>query len=166
MWSTMIVAIMTALTVFYANWNKEGIEVTSQAKSAQLAESMALYRGAVVAYFNLPENAAMVNGSVTIDELKAKNVLPTWSDLNSDPSIWANYMDASGQIYVYAYILPPVNITADVVELAQNSIYAGIFRDGSATLFSPVVGATNIQRPPASVNIPDGSPVWMAMRGT
>jgi hypothetical protein len=77
--------------------------------------------------------------------------------------MWANYRDSDGMIYVYASPLPQTNVFTEVMKLTQNSVLVGVFRTGDTTLFSPVHGDTKRKLPPASVAIPDGSPVWIAV---
>lgn len=161
MWGLTVFVVMMALTGFYATSNKEIAVATEQARAEHLADNMAIYREAVITYFT--QHSASF-GSVDMATLKSSGALPNWSPMYVQPSIWANYRDADGMIYVYATTLPPVNITADIVRLSQNSMLAGVFRTGDTTLFSPVFGNTQIKLPPAGVNIPNGSPVWVAMR--
>jgi type II secretory pathway pseudopilin PulG len=164
MWPILVVAIMVTLASFYRTVDKEGIATAEQARADQIAESMAVYRNAVRLYFTQHPNEFE---SIDINKLRAADALPSWSTLYQKPatSIWANYRDTDGVIYIYASSPPPANITADIARLSQNSLYAGVFRTGDTTLFSPVYGNTGIKLPPQSkAAIPNGSPVWIAMR--
>jgi hypothetical protein len=164
MWPILVVAIMMSLTGFYQLIDKDGMAAREQARADHIADSMAIYRDAVAAYFTMhPAQFA----SIDINELKASNALPSWSTLYQDPatSIWRNYRDTDGVIYIYASSLPPVNISADIARLSENSLMAGQFRTGDTTLHSPIYGDTGIKLPPqAKAPIPNGSPVWIAMR--
>ncbi|RJF96855.1 hypothetical protein D3870_20955 [Noviherbaspirillum cavernae] len=165
MWNIAVLTIMISLTGFYAMFDKESLAVAGKPKSMPIAENMALYREAVITYFT--EHPEETGPSVDIATLVASRALPGWSSLANAPrsSIWANYRDTDGMIYIYAKSLPPVNIVADIVELAQNSVFAGVYRTGDTTLFSPVKGDTKIKfKLPANLQIPHGSPVWIAMR--
>lgn len=163
MWAFVFVAVMASLTVCYRLIDKEGMAAVEQAKADNLAESMSIYRQAVVTYF--ARHPAEFN-PVGIEKLISTNALPSWSTLFQQPatSIWANYRHDDGVIYIYAAKAPPVNAAADIVRLAQNSVLAGVFRTGDTTLHSPVYGDTLVRLPPpAKVSIPNGSPVWIAM---
>lgn len=163
MWAMVIVAVMVSLTGFYRLIDKEGMASVEQVKADNLADSMAIYREAVTTYFTQHPGEF---DSVGIDKLKSTNALPSWSTLYQQPatSIWANYRHDDGVIYIYAATLPPVNISADVARLSQNSVLAGVFRTGDTTLHSPVFGDTKVKLPPpGKAPIPNGSPVWIAM---
>jgi hypothetical protein len=164
MWPLLIVAVMMSLTGFYQLIDKDGMAAREQARADHIAESMAIYRDAVAAYFTL--HPAQFE-SIDINELKASKVLPSWSTLYQQPatSIWSNYRDTDGLIYIYASSPPPVNISAEIVKLSENSKLAGQFRTDDTTLHSPAYGDTGIKLPPpAKAPIPNGSPVWIALR--
>jgi hypothetical protein len=163
MWAFVFVAVMASLTGYYRFIDKEALAASEQAKADNLAESMTIYRDAVVAYFNQRPSEF---GTVGIDRLIATNALPNWSTMFQKPatSIWTNYRHDDGVIYIYATQAPPVNATADIARLSQNSVLAGVFRTGDITLHSPVFGDTKVALPPrAKAPIPNGSPVWIAM---
>jgi hypothetical protein len=165
MWSIVVLSVMLSLTALYASIDKEGMAAAEQAKAESLADSMAIYREAVTLHFTRNPGSFQ---SVAIGTLISTNALPNWSTLYQQPatSIWANYRDSgNGMIYIYAASPPPVNIVSDVVKLSQNSVLAGMYRTGDTTLYSPVVGDTGISLPPqANAQIPNRSPVWVAMR--
>jgi hypothetical protein len=160
----LVLAIMVSLTGFYRLIDEESMTAVEQVKAENLADSMAIYREAVVAYFTQHPGEL---GSVSIDKLKSTDALPSWSTLYQKPatSIWANYRHDDGVIYIYASSPPPVDIAAEVVRLSQNSVLTGIFKTGDTTLHSPAYGDTKVTLPPpAKAPIPNGSPVWIAMR--
>ena len=164
MWNIVIMVAMMSLAGLYAMTDIKSVSEVRDTNAAKLADSMAIYRTAVTQYFT-------ANGSpprsVDIQTLKAANVLPEWSPLYTQPatSIWANYTDAEGLIYIYAVSTPPPDVITHVLTLSHNSILVGVFRTGDTSLYSPIFGDTNIRLPaPSEVQIPNGSPVWVAMR--
>jgi hypothetical protein len=164
MWSYAALLVLTSAIGAYLTINKEQTAATEQASAEALAANMATYRAAVVDYFSANPG---VYPSVSIEDLKAAGVLPQWSSLYTQPatSKWANYRDASDIIYVYASSPLAVNITSDIAALSKNSILTGVYRTGDTALYSPVFGQTQIPLPPlAQVSIPNGSPLWIAMR--
>jgi hypothetical protein len=161
MWSVLMVAVLTALTAFYTNVDTQAMATLEQTRSAELADSMALYRNAAIDYFSRHPDQT---GSVAIGTLIGAGSLPAWSALAAHPenSIWAAYRDANGLIYVYSTSVSR-NIASEVIRLASNSLMAGIYRKGDTTLYSPAFGDTRIKLPAAgTITIPDGSPVWVA----
>jgi hypothetical protein len=163
MWAFVFVAVMASLTTYYRFIDKEALAAAEQVKADNLAESMTIYRDAVVSYF---KQRPTEFGTVGIDKLIATKALPDWSTLFQKPaaSPWTNYRHDDGVIYIYATVAPSVNASADIVRLSQNSVLAGIFRTGDTTLHSPVFGDTKVTLPPlAKAPIPNGSPVWIAM---
>lgn len=163
MWNILVVVVIASLTGLYANIDKKYLLANENTEAANLAKDMAIYREAVIAYFS--QNPAVYQG-VDLDTLKAANVLPPWSTLYARPhtSIWANYRDTDGMIYIYASPLPATNVFPEVMKLTQNSVMVGVFRTGDTTLFSPVLGDTKRKLPPSgNVAIPEGSPVWIAI---
>lgn len=163
MWNFLVLAVLMAVTGFYAMLGQQAEQTVQQSQAESLAGSMAIYREAVRSYFI--SNPTQFQ-SVDIATLKSSTALPSWSTMYTEPStsIWANYRAADGTIYIYAASLPPVNIVAEIAALSQNSVMTGVFRTGDTTLFSPVFGNTNIPLPaPSNVTIPNGSPVWIAI---
>lgn len=163
MWQFVVLVVMTMLTGVYSLREHDREADVEQATAESVAGEMAVYREAVITWFS--ENPNQLQ-PVPIDTLRSNNLLPVWSTLRTNPaaSIWANFRDADGLIYIYATTLPRVNIVNEVAKLSQNSVLAGVFRTGDATLHSPVFGNTGIKLPPAGVPIPNGSPVWIALR--
>ncbi|MFC7518872.1 type IV pilus biogenesis protein PilM [Herbaspirillum sp. GCM10030257] len=163
MWHILVLTVMASLTALYLGAEQKNVIAAEQVKVENSADNMALYREAVITYFS--KNPSLYH-SVDINTLKASNVLPTWSTLYTQPAaaIWTNYRDSDGMIYIFASAPPPNSIVADVLKLSQNSVLAGVYRNGDSTLYSPVFGDTGIKLPlPAMAPIPHGSPVWIAM---
>jgi type II secretory pathway pseudopilin PulG len=163
MFNFLILAAIVAATGFYAMLGEQNQQRAQQSQAETLAGSMATYREAVRNYFIA--HPAQYQ-PVDIATLKSSNVLPSWSTLYTQPSssIWANYRETNGTIYIYAASLPPVSIVSEIATLSQNSVMTGIFRSGDTTLYSPVFGNTSIPLPqPSKVTIPNGSPVWIAI---
>lgn len=162
MWTFTVALMIIALSGLYMNIDKQQSANANQASSARIADSMAVYRDAVSRYFASRQTEY---GSISNAALQAANALPSWY---VGPSAaygwnWANYRGSNGLIYIYATAEPQVNIAADIVKLSDNSILAGLYRDGDANLYSPVYGPTNIPLPPSALApIPNGSPVWVA----
>ncbi|MBJ7311949.1 type IV pilus biogenesis protein PilM [Rugamonas sp. CCM 8940] len=155
--------MLISLAGYYASADKAGIEVQRQARADRQADEMALYRDAVARYF-----AGHGGGprSVNLATLRAGGVLQAWSPLAAAAAttIWANYRNAAGTIYIYAAQPPDTNIVADIVRLSRNSVLAGVYRSGDSNLYSPIFGDTQIKLPtPAELAIPDGSPVWIVL---
>jgi hypothetical protein len=163
MWSAIVVAVMAALTGFYMLPAERSYIAMKNLQARELAESMGVYRQAVVAYFSAND---MTNTSVDIDTLKAAGMVPTWSMLytSSDTSIWANYRDSSGVIYIYPATLTSTNIVSEVLKLSRNSMTVGIYRASDHSLYSPVDGTRVVLNSLGGVSIPDTAPVWMAAR--
>jgi hypothetical protein len=165
MWNMAVIVVLAGLGAFYAALAEGRLAVLDQARSVAGANSMALYRDAVIAYFSA--HPGLTDASVDIATLKADGMLPAWSPLYAQPasSPWANYRAGDGAITVYATSVPAGDVVSEIVALSRNSVLAGIYRSGDATLFSPIYGNTGIPLPPAAkAPIPDGSPVWMAAR--
>jgi hypothetical protein len=166
MWNLVVLTVLVSLTGYYATANKNGLSDPTAVASMPYAESMAIYREAVIQYFTVPAHSGETNTSITLSALTP--FLPTWSTMNQAPwsTMWKNYRDASGVIYIYAAQFPggvPGGVVADIVELSQHSIFAGMYRQGATTVYSPINGNTPFAIP-AAANIPVGSPVWVAMR--
>lgn len=165
MWNIVVLTVMAGLAGYYSTMaGRNEIATRTVVQSSNLVESMALYRNAVIDYFTA--HPAQYS-SVDINTLISTNSLPSWSTLYARPetSIWANYRDPNGTIYIYATSVPPVNIVSDIARLSNNSVLAGEYMAGQTTLYSPVFGNTNVTLPvQAATLFPDGSPVWIGMR--
>lgn len=163
MWNMFIVAAMAALTGVYM-LPAERSQITIQNQQArELAETMGIYRQAVVAYFSANN---VTNTSVSINTLKNAGMLPTWSILytSSTTSIWANYRDSSGVIYIYPATTPSLNIVSELLKLSQNSMNVGIYRASDNSLYSPLDGIRVTLGSLGAASIPDSAPVWIAAR--
>lgn len=163
MWNLLMLSVLLSVAGYYAMVGEEHQQLAQQSQAETLAGSMATYRDAVQRYFDA--HPTQYQG-VDIATLKAANALPSWSALYTQPStsIWANYRDTNGAIYIYAASRPPVDIVSEILALSQNSVLAGVYRSGDTTLHSPAYGDTGIPLPaPSKVSIPHGSPVWIAL---
>lgn len=164
MWHVAVLIAMTALTGMYALNGTSSPRLIEDAHAARLADSMAVYRHAVTQYYN---DHPATPYSVDIATLNAAGLFPEWSPLHTHPetAIWRNYINADGRIYIYAASRPAPDAITHVLKLSHNSVLAGVFRTGDITLYSPVYGDTGIPLPTAAeAGIPNGSPVWVAMR--
>lgn len=164
MWSLVIVFVMAALTGFYAMPAERSRLATENQSARELAESMALYRQAVLAYYS----AHQVNDpSVDIDTLKQSGVVPSWSTLSTRSAsvIWANHRDGAGVIYIYPSVPAPRNIVAEVLKLSGNSMLVGVYRAADQSLYSPADGTrVALASPGPAAAIPDAALVWLAPR--
>lgn len=162
MWPLAVLTVLLTLSGYYALDGQQRQTAAGQGRAEVLADSMAVYRQAVRQYF---ASYPGPQHSVSLAALRASHALPAWSPLytGAGPALWANYRAADGTIYIYAAATPAQNIAAELVRLSRNSVLAGVFRAGDATLYSPVFGNTGIPLPtPAEAAIPNGSPVWIA----
>jgi hypothetical protein len=163
MWYLAVMAAIASLSGLYVSIDKKLLLSNENMETVNLAKDMAIYREAVITYF--ARNPSIYR-SVSLNTLKSANVLPAGSTLYSRPytSIWANYRDTDGMIYVYTSTLPTTNIYPEVMKLTQNSILVGVYRTGDTTLYSPAIGNTKHKLPsPTNVTIPEGSTVWVTI---
>ncbi len=164
MWNLLVIAVLASMAGVYANFTDHALGGIERSDARETAESMGLYREAVIQYFTAND---VKNFSVDMDALKTSNLVPTWSTLSSrsDESIWANYRAADGTIYIYATELPPMNIYSDLADLSRNSYLVGMYKKSGKVLFSPVFGDTGISLAAlASKHVPDKAPVWIGYR--
>lgn len=164
MWNLFVISVLAAMTGIYANFSEQSFDMVERNVSRETAESMALYREAVIQYYTAND---LKNHSVSLDVLKTADMVPTWSTLytRSAESIWGCYRAADGTIYVYATSLPRTNIQAELVALSHNSILAGVYRRSGQFLYSPVFGDTGISLAAlASRSVPNNAPVWIGYR--
>lgn len=164
MWSLVVVTVLAAVTSVYANFSERAAPMVESSKAREMAESMAVYREAVIQYYTAND---LKNYSVSLSALKTAKVIPTWSTLstlNTDP-IWSNYRDAGGTIYIYAIKLPTSNIQVELAQLSRKSYLVGTYNKSSNLLYSPVFGDTGISLAAlASKSVPDKAPVWIGYR--
>jgi hypothetical protein len=162
MWTTLVVVIMAALSGFYMMPAERGNLAVENHKARERAESMALYRKTVAAYYSAHD---VTRASIDIDTLKSSGALPSWSALHtrSTDLAWANYRDGAGVIYVYARP-GGRNIAADVLKVAGNSLNVGIYRESDRSLYSPADGRRVVLATLDADVIPDGALVWLAAR--
>lgn len=164
MWNFAVLVFLVAVAGSYAARNMQALERADAGLAAATAAEMAIYREAVVGYF---EQHDLRSTAVATSTLKSGGHLPSWSRMyqQATPLAWGNYRDAHGVIYVYGTSLPARNLSAELARLAHNSVLVGVYRSGAATLQSPVTGATHIPVTAlAGMAIPDGAPLWVAMR--
>lgn len=147
MFMNWVLAGMTAVAGYYLVNNRIHHEEVPQAKEADLAVSMSMYRTAVTRY--AAEHAAFT-GTVQDANLS----LPTWY---SRYPLWSNWVE-NGTVVVYPTGPTPIELATEIVKLSGNSMLAGVARNASHTLYSPVFGDTGIGIP---AGIPDGTPVWL-----
>ena len=156
MWPLWVLVAMISVTGYYSVSNQVRHHATPMAaESMTLASNMAIYRDAVLTYLH---NNPGFSGTTIPTALLP---LPTWG--YTPKTIWAHYIAPDKTIVVYATVRPPVDITADLMNLSKNSILAGRANTTTGRLESPVHGNTNIPLP-AGITIPNGSPVWLAYR--
>jgi hypothetical protein len=158
MWSIVVLAITAALTGFYLLPVERGILATEDLKARELAGNMAVYRDAVATYFT---DNNLTDTSVSIATLNSTGALRPYYT-QSASSIWANYRDAAGTIYIYPATLPSTNFASEIQRLSQNALSFGIYRSSDNSLYSPVDGVWVTQDASlAGKSIPDGAPVWL-----
>jgi hypothetical protein len=166
MWNIFIITVMLATAGVYSSSAEQSYEIAKQATGRATAENMALYRAAVVQYFNAHD---IKNHSAPPGQLK--NMLPTWFTLyaGTTSTTWANYRDANGVIYIFPAASesasPSTSIVNEVLEVSQNSSLVGVFRASDATLYYPMDGKSIGASSLLNQGVPDGAPVWVAMRG-
>lgn len=107
---------------------------------------MAIYRQAVVTYVrgNLGFSGTVGDGALVFPAGYVRNPL------------WTNTVSA-GMIAVYPSGTVPVDILADIVRIAEGSMFAG--RSMGGVIVSPVRGNTGI---PLPTGTPNGVTVWGA----
>jgi len=166
MWAVLIVVCAAVLGGWYGWPAEQGREAVVRQQAAANAETVGMYRQAVVAWFKVHD---VTGTSVSLADLKQAGVLPAWSNLatSATAAAWTNYRDSAGRIYIFPAAAagasagaPP--IVAELVALSRNSLNVGIYRASDHTLWSPVDG-TRIALPPlGGTVIPDAAPVWLA----
>ncbi len=163
MWSAVIVFVMAALSGFYMMPAERSRIAVENLAAREQAESMGLYRQAVVAYFTAHD---VTNTGVGMADLKSAGVLPAWSALSTRPAaaIWSNYRDSAGVIYIYAAKPAAPNIVSEVMKLSHNSLSVGIYRASDHSLYAPADGTRVTLTTLGSATLPDTALVWLAAR--
>jgi hypothetical protein len=185
MWNVVILSAMVAVAGYYTLSDQRILPNPEYVVARNLAASMGIYRQAVINYSSAPANRA-VTGPVD-----PSGFFPTGYTAEV-PSLWSNYIDPNGTIYVFRNPNKalPVNITAEIVSLSQNSVLAGEAGATDNKLHAPADvatpvgwvndvnntqdiplatdyhGAPPIPLTPSSATpiVPPGSPVWLAYR--
>lgn len=150
MWALAVIAAMAAALIPLASRQTDDERTIGAANGRAIAESMAVYRAAVVEWarshpdFEGPVDAAAV-------------ATPAW--WRGHPSVRAV---VSGRI-VGVYLTGPAaqDILTEMVRVARGSIWVGFANRATGTLHSPAIGDTGIEVPDA---VPDKAPVWLALR--
>ena len=160
MWAVLLVVFALTLGGWYGWPAEHGREIVVERQASEDAETMGIYRQAVTAWFKAN---GVVDTSASLADLKAAGVLPAWSRLaTGTATIWTNYRDSAGQIYIFPAAAGAPPVIAELLALSRNSLNVGIYRAADHTLFSPVDG-TRIALPAlGAAVIPDGAPVWLA----
>ena len=160
MWAVLIVVFALTLGGWYGWPAEHRREVVVEQQANEDAETMGIYRQAVVDWFKANN---VTDTSVSLEDLKGAGVLPAWSRLStSAATVWTNYRDSAGRIYIFPAAAGAPPVIAELLALSRNSLNVGIYRAADHTLFSPVDG-TRIALPPlGDAVIPDGAPVWLA----
>lgn len=161
MWSLAVLTGMLALLLAYAAPAGRSENLRQQDVARAGAAGMAVYRGAVARYFGAHD--AQRDTGVAMARLRADGWLRAWSTVEAGR--WENYRGPDGTIYIYAPVLPPVDLGAALVTASQRSLLAGQYRAGSATLISALHGDTGIPLAPLLARrvLPTGTPVWLAV---
>jgi type II secretory pathway pseudopilin PulG len=160
MWAVLIVVCAAVLGGWYG-WPAEQRRETAVGQQASgYADTMAIYRQAVVAWFKANN---VTDTSARLADLKQAGVLPAWFGLGTSPAAatWTNYRDSTGQIYIFPAVGAPP-IVAELLALSRNSLNVGIYRAADHSLSSPVDGMRIALPPLGGAVIPDGAPVWLA----
>jgi hypothetical protein len=161
MWAVLIVVCAAVLGGWYGWPAEQGREAVVRQQAGEYAETVGLYRQAVVAYYKAND---VTDTSASLDDLQQAGVLPAWSLLatNSVATTWTNYRDSAGRIYIFPASAGAPPIVAELLALSRNSLNVGIYRASDHTLWSPVDG-TRVALPPlGGAVIPDAAPVWLA----
>lgn len=161
MWSIALSTVMISLIGAYAFFGQVAELGARHDQGAALAESMAVYRGAVVRYYGAHDDQR--DTGVDLATLRAQGALRDWSTL--DAGRWDNYRAADGTIYIYGDEALAADVSAALARQSRNSLMAGTYRRSSATLHSPGHGDTRIPLAPllARRALRDGAPVWLAV---
>ncbi|WAC74563.1 type IV pilus biogenesis protein PilM [Roseateles sp. SL47] len=152
MWAQAVVVGVVAAAGWWAVDAALEVPVTDAARARTVAESMAVYRAAVVAYATAQPG---FEGSVDDGLLS----LPSW--WNGHPGISA--VVQGPWVAVYLNRPAPVDVLAQMQRLSAGSLLVGVAHSASGTLYAPLLGDTGL---PVPAQVPDGAPVWLGVRGT
>jgi len=160
MWSIAISTVVVSLIGAFAHFTQPTELAERHGSVAAVAESMAVYRAAVVRYFSA--HAGQVDTSVDLATLRNEGALRDWSTLAADR--WNNYRAVDGTIYIYGAGVPSADVGAALARQAHNSLMAGTYNRATATLYSRAEGGQHIPLAPllAHRQLADGAPVWLA----
>lgn len=181
MWNIMMLSAMLAFAGYYTLADLRILPEPQSVAAKNLAASMGTYRQAVINY-------ASANPAVTGQSVDPSAYFPI-GYTSEDASRWSNYVEPDGTIYVFRdpNQALPLNITAEIVSLSQNSVLAGEAGAADNLLHAPADvatpagwtnngqdiplapdyhGAPRIALTPstATLIVPPGSPVWLAYR--
>jgi hypothetical protein len=185
MWNILVITVLLSVCGYYSLVGQQRLDASEKNVALSIAIGMETYKQAVVSYYASNPGASM-NTSISAASLSASGAFPDWANSAALCSQWNNFVDGEGTIYIYEQSPLPVNITADIVKLSQNSVLAGqaVDNGGQLTLYAPAdIGTAppstlsqssgipeasdygNSHAPivlPAAAAIPVGSPVWLA----
>ena len=161
MWAILILVVAAMLGSLYEFPAERRQQVVDRQQATEVAETMGVYRQAVVAYFKAND---VTDTSVSLADLQLAGVLPAWSGLSTGAAAatWTNYRDSSGRIYIFPAASGSPPIITELLALSRNSLNVGIYRAADHTLLSPVDGARIALPALGGAVIPDGAPVWLA----
>jgi hypothetical protein len=145
MWMLWLLFALGVLAGHVALSGQASQVLAAPARAGDLAQNMAVYRTAVVAYVAAH---AGFRGAVADGDL----ILPSWY---VRLPWWRNHV-ADGMVTVYA-VPPPTGFVVELQRLAGGSMLAGEARGGR--LHAPAFGDTGIALPAV---VPDLAPVWLA----
>ncbi len=151
MWAyAIVVSVMSVFALFITDSavDERRIDAT---RGRVLAESMATYRAAVV---DMARAHPTFEGQVSDAALH----LPTWWQVQ--PALKATVEGRTVAVYVQTDDQQK-DLLQEMLRLAAGSILVGTANLSSGTLHSPSTGDTGIALPSG---VPDGVPVWLAMR--
>jgi len=181
MWNIIVLTAMLSLVGYYATRDQQYVTRTgTQASANGLAEDMAIYRQAVIAYYSANPGAPSNAGAGT-SELTGAGVFPAWADAPLLCAQWRNYIDENRMIFIYAAGPLSTDIVANIVSMSGNSVLVGQAQTSGTrlVLYAPadiptaaVTQTTQIPAAtdygahpsivlPAGAGIPVGSPVWL-----
>ncbi|MFZ6774450.1 type IV pilus biogenesis protein PilM [Undibacterium sp. SXout7W] len=181
MWNVLALTTMLSLVGYYNLSEYRILPNPDRVAARNLAASMGTYRQAVINY-------STANPTDTGHSVDPAAFFPTGYTVAA-ASIWSNYIEPDGTIYIYPNPAKPlpVNITAEIVSLSQNSVLAGEsgatdnMLHAPADIATPIDHINNNQDIPmaedyhvtslipltpstSTLIVPPGSPVWLAYK--